>query len=158
MKTPSPRLGRRGALRLLALAPAAAALAACSSPAEPDRLLPVARAAKADAQLADAIGKTHGELAAQARAVSSARTAHADALQREIDRVNPRDPDQPPSVPAPPDQPAPSSAGEAAERLRAAVRQSQEQAAKLATGLSAHRAGLVGSVSASCASLHEVLA
>ncbi|MFC7340725.1 hypothetical protein [Saccharopolyspora griseoalba] len=158
MKTPSPILGRRGVLRLLALAPAAAALTACSSSAEPDQLLPAARAAKRDARLADAIGKAHSELAVRARAVSAARGAHAQALQREIDRVNPRDPDDPPSVPEPPRPQVPGSADEAAERLRTAARRAQEQAAELAPGLSAHRAGLVGSVSASCASLHEVLA
>jgi hypothetical protein len=158
VKIPSPILGRRGALRLLALAPAAAALTACSSSAEPDRLLPVARAAKADARLADAIGKTHSELTARAGAVSAARGAHAQALQREIDRVNPRDPDDPPTVPEPPRPQVPDSADEAAERLRAAVRRAQEQTAKLIPGLPSHRAGLVGSVSASCASLHEVLA
>lgn len=157
MKIPSPILGRRGALRLLALTPAAA-LAACSSDAEPDRLLPLAKAAKADARLADAIGETHTGLAGRARAVSAARTAHARALQREIDRVNPRDPDDPPSVPAPPKQQAPGSADAAAEQLRAAAREAQEQAAKLVPELPAHRAGLAGSVAASCASLQEVLA
>ena len=151
--------GRRSVLRLFALAPVAAALTtACSSgEAEPDVLLGAARAAKADAALAEAIGRAHSGLAEVAEEVATARKAHAQALQREIDRMNPPDPKAPPSVPEPPPQQAPSSADQASEALRAAARKAQQQAADLVPSLPPYRAGLAGSVSASCACLLEVL-
>lgn len=153
-----PVLQRRRVLRLLAAAPAAAALAACGSgDEEPDQLLPLATAAKADAALANAIARAHSGIADSARELAAARTAHATALQREIDRVRPRDPDEPPSVPEPAPGKAPSSAGAAAEALRSAMRRGQEESAKLVPALPSHRSGLVASVSASCASLQEVL-
>lgn len=157
MKIPSSTFGRRDALRMLVLVPAAAALAACSGPDKPDELIALARAAKADAQLADAIGKAHSQLATPAQAVSAARTAHAQALQREIDRLKPRDPADPPSVPAPPPQPTPRSASAAITALRTAMQSAQDQAAQLVATLPPYRAGLVGSMAASCASLQEVL-
>ncbi|GAA0519467.1 hypothetical protein GCM10011581_09380 [Saccharopolyspora subtropica] len=160
MESPSRArlVGRRSVLRLFAAAPAVAALtAACSSTPEPDPLVALATAAKSDAQLARAIAQAHPRLAAAAREVAAARTAHAEALQREIDRVNPRDPQDPPSVPEPGPQTAPHSANAAANALLEALRVAQENAAQLVPGLSDYRAGLVGSVSASCACLREVL-
>lgn len=151
-------LERRRVLRLFAAAPAVAVLAACSTEAEePDQLLPLATAAKADAALASAIARTHSGMAETARELAAARTAHATALQREIDRVAPRDPEDPPSVPDPAPKRAPSSADAAADALRTAMRQGQQQAADLVPGLPGYRAGLVASVSAGCASLQEVL-
>ncbi|RRO16142.1 hypothetical protein EIL87_13880 [Saccharopolyspora rhizosphaerae] len=153
-----PVLRRRRALRLFAAAPAVAVLAACGGePEEPDQLLPLATAAKADAALANAIARTHSGLAETARELAAARTAHAKALQREIDRVAPRDPEDPPSVPDPAPRKAPPSANAAADALRTAVRRGQQQSAELVARLPAHRAGLVASVSAGCASLLEVL-
>ncbi|MEB3366938.1 hypothetical protein [Saccharopolyspora mangrovi] len=149
---------RRRVLRLFAAAPAVAVLAACGTESdEPDQLLPLATAAKADAALANAIARTHSGMSETARELAAARTAHATALQREIDRVAPRDPEDPPSVPDPAPKKAPSTAGAAADALRTAMRQGQQQAANLVPGLPGHRAGLVASVSAGCASLQEVL-
>ncbi|MDI2028428.1 hypothetical protein QFW96_07390 [Saccharopolyspora sp. TS4A08] len=145
-------------LRWIAAAPAVAALTACGTGSdEPDQLLPLAAAAKADAALADAIARTHSGLAETARELAAARTAHATALQREIDRLAPRDPEDPPSVPDPAPKKAPSSASAAADALRTAAREGQQQAANLVPGLPGYRAGLVASISAGCACLQEVL-
>lgn len=152
-------LGRRSVLRLFAAVPAAAALtAACSSaPDEPDPLLALAAAAKSDAQLAKVIAQSHSELADAANEIATARSAHADAMQREIDRLAPRDPKDPPSVPEPAPKQAPGSANAATKALRDALTRAQDATAKLVPGLPPYRAGLAGSVSASCASLREVL-
>ncbi|MGW1677920.1 hypothetical protein [Saccharopolyspora sp. NPDC002376] len=151
-------LGRRSVLRLIAVAPIAAALTtACSSADEPDQLLALAEAAKSDAQLAKAVAQAHAKLAEVANEIAVARSTHADALQQEIDRVNPRDPEDPPSVPDAAPQQAPGSASAALQALSDALSGAQDQASKLVPGLSGYRAGLVGSISASCASLLEVL-
>ncbi|GAA4619267.1 hypothetical protein [Saccharopolyspora hordei] len=152
-------LGRRSVLRMIAASPVVAALTtACSSaPDEPDPLLALAKAAKSDAQLARAVAETHAGLAAVAEEVAAVRGEHARALQREIDRVNPRDPEDPPSVPEPPQRRAPGSASEATTALTDALTAARDRAAELVPTLPTHRAGLVGSVSASCASLLEVV-
>ncbi|MCI2420321.1 hypothetical protein MOQ72_23020 [Saccharopolyspora sp. K220] len=162
MESPSrawPVLRRRSVLRLFAAVPVAAALTtACSSASdEPDPLVALATAAKSDAQLARAIAQAHSGLADAANEVAAARSAHAEAMQREIDRVNPPDPEDPPSVPdvAPP--PSPGASDAAAKVLRDALSLAQQKAARLVPGLPTYRAGLVGSISASCASLREVL-
>ncbi|MEV0702338.1 hypothetical protein AB0I53_31090 [Saccharopolyspora sp. NPDC050389] len=162
MESPSQArsvLGRRSVLRLFAAVPAAAALTtACSSaPDEPDPLVALAAAAKSDAQLAKAIAQAHSGLADAAGEIAAVRAEHADAMQREVDRVNPRDPEDPPSVPDPAPQQAPASASVATKALRDALTGAQDRAAQLMPGLEAYRAGLLGSVAASCASLREVL-
>ncbi|MER7011161.1 hypothetical protein ABT324_07020 [Saccharopolyspora sp. NPDC000359] len=164
MESPSrarSALGRRSVLRLLAATPVVAALStACSTaPDEPDELLALANAAKADAKLARAVAQAHAGLAEAANEVATARSTHADALQQEIDRVNPRDPEDPPSVPEAPPQQAPGSASSASKALVEALTGARDQAAALVPAVQdQYRAGLVGSISASCASLLEVLA
>lgn len=162
MESPSPvgyTMGRRRLLRLAALAPATAVVVTgCDTQkrAEPDPLLALATAARSDAALAQAIARNHSGLSDKASAVAIARTEHARALQREIDRVNPPAPDTPP--PPPPAQPAPPSPGDAKTVLSEAIRTAQRQASGLVPAAPNYRAGLLGSVSASCASLLEVLA
>ncbi|MER7083802.1 hypothetical protein ABT308_37065, partial [Saccharopolyspora kobensis] len=102
MESPSrarSALGRRSVLRLIAATPVVAALGtACSSaPDEPDQLLALANAAKSDARLAEAVARSHAKLADVANEIATARNTHAGALQQEIDRLNPRDPEDPPS-------------------------------------------------------------
>ncbi|RKT85996.1 hypothetical protein SAMN05421805_1011150 [Saccharopolyspora antimicrobica] len=152
-------LGRRSVLRLIAATPVVAALStACSSaPDEPDQLLALANAAKSDARLAEAVAQSHAKLADVANEIATARNTHAGALQQEIDRVSPRDPEDPPSVPDAPPQQAPGSASAASEALVEALNRARDQAAGLVPALPDYRAGLVGSISASCASLLEVL-
>lgn len=150
--------GRRDVLRLFALTPvAAAAISACSTGAkEPDELAALVRAARSDAKLAQEIARSHADLSNTATLVASTRTEHARALQREIDRVDPPDPDDP-ADPAPATPKNASSSGEATNALREALRSAQEKSAGITPSLPTYRAGLVGSVSASCACLLEVL-
>lgn len=150
--------GRRGLLRLAALAPAAAALTtACSSSQKaPDQLEALASDARSDAALARAVAGAHPDLAEKASAVATTRSAHAEALRREVERVNPPDPEQP--QPAPPKVDAPASSAQATQAMSEGLRGAQAKAARLVPGLPAYRAGLTGSISASCAGLLEVLA
>jgi hypothetical protein len=153
--------GRRDALRLAALVPVAAALTAGCSPAnkEPDPLEALRLGAATDSALAQAVAAAYPAVAEQAKAIAVARDQHAAGLQREIDRVNPPDPDKKGrSAAAPPPQQAPPSASQAKATLTDSLRTAQRRAAELVPSLPAYRAGLVGSVSASCASLLEVLA
>ena len=151
-------LGRRDVLRLLALAPAAVtAMSGCGADSEaPDVLEALVRAAKSDAELAQSVARSHPSMADTANLIVSARSDHAHALQREIDRVDPPDPDEP-AGPSPAAPDAPSTSGAATEALRTSLTKARDEAAELTVTLPTHRAGMVGSVSASCASLLEVL-
>lgn len=160
MKHPSRArsgLGRRDLLRLVALTPVTAALTtACGSGKQQvDPLEAQAKSAESDAALARAIARAHPDLAGRAGSVASVRAQHATALRREIDRVNPPDPDKP--KPRQPRQNAPASSAQATSAMSGRLRDTQGKAAQLVPGLPAYRAGLVGSVSASCAGLQEVL-
>ncbi|RCW39764.1 hypothetical protein DFQ14_11425 [Halopolyspora algeriensis] len=155
-------LGRRAILRTAALLPVTAALTAgCtafSQPEEPDPLEAVAERARSDAALARAIQQAHPDLAEETAAVEAVRSDHARALRQEIDRVNPQTAETTTSIPPTPAPPAPQEADEAAAALKQALREAQRQAADLVPGMPPHRAGLTGSLAASCASLLEVLA
>lgn len=146
-------------LRLITLGPVAVAVTGGCAQAnsdEPDPLEALADAARTDAALAEVVAQHHPDLAGAAGAVAAARTQHAQALRREIDRANPPDPDAPP--PRQPRTPeTPSSAKQAKKDLSATLREAQRSAGRLVPGLPTHRAGLAGSVSASCASLVEIL-
>ncbi len=160
MESPSrdgSTFGRRGVLRLVALAPIAALLGtSCTSrPDEPDPLEALASSARSDAALAQAIARARADLSGPATAVANARTEHRRALRREIDRVNPPDPGTP--QPPAPQPSAPSSSEEATAALSAALRTARGEASGMVPTLPTYRAGLAGSVSASCASLLEVL-
>lgn len=159
--------GRRDLLRLAARTPAAVALTpvaaslatSCSAGADdgPDQLKALATAAESDEALARAIARAHSGLAGSASTIATTRAEHARALQREIDRVSPPDPEAPePAKPRPPQ--APASPGEASAAMSTALRSAQQKAAELVPALPAYRAGLTGSISASCASMLEVLA
>lgn len=137
---------------------ASAVTTSCSSSAdEPDQLLGLAKAAKSDAALAEATAAAHSDLAASASEVAEARQAHARALRREIERVNPPDPEQGPTVPDVPRPEVSQSAEAAIGELREALESARGKAAQLVAGTPPHRAGLTGSILASCASLLEVL-
>lgn len=163
-------VGRRALLRVTALAPAAtvlsAAAAGCSSPTpdKPDPLEPVTVAARQDTALAEAVAVAFPDLAADAKRIADARTKHANALQREIDRVQPPEPgNQSPTPKRPtPKRPTPSprvptTAEKATASLRRTLQEAQRQAASIVPDAPSYRAGLAGSVSASCASLREML-
>lgn len=141
-------LSRRDVLRWSTLAALAVPLAACGTGYDdsPDPLEPLARAARADAEAARTLATTGGartgQVGATANAVSRVRFAHADALAEEVRRAN-----RPPSSTAVPgDQVADLAA--LGERLTRGI----DEARKLATTAPRHRAGLLGSVAAGCAS------
>ncbi|GAB3275331.1 hypothetical protein [Parasphingorhabdus pacifica] len=155
--TSRPLLGRRDALRLFALAPAAAAaVTGCATgSAEPDPLEALVKSAKSDVKLAQAIAKKHAKTDTT-ELIVSIRSDHARELKLEIDRVDPPDPDEP-AGPSPSGPDAPTTPDAATEALRTAMEKAQAEAAELTPTLPSHRAGMVGSISAGCASLLEVL-
>ncbi|WP_166462734.1 ferritin-like domain-containing protein [Amycolatopsis acidicola] len=125
-----------------ALAALAVPLAACQTgySDEPDPLALLAEQAKADAAAANGVG---GDLGSQ---VATVRTAHAQALQAEVDRLNrPKSSVQ---------VVTPSGSGTAALKERLAT--AREQAEKLVPTFSRYRAGLVAAVAAGCAGLQQL--
>ncbi|HKS48531.1 MAG TPA: ferritin-like domain-containing protein [Amycolatopsis sp.] len=133
---------RRDVLRASALAALAVPLAACQSgySDEPDPLAPLAEQARADADAARAVS---GDLAQQ---VAAARTAHAQAIQAEVDRLN-----RPKSAVR---ATTPAETGMAGLRQRLAT--ARKQAENLVATLPRYRAGLAAAVAAGCAGLQQV--
>ncbi|MEC3954289.1 hypothetical protein VMT65_14715 [Nocardia sp. CDC153] len=165
--SPSPLapVNRRAALRLagggvFAVA-AVGALAACGTddkPSAPDPLIAQETAARTDAAAATAAIATSPDKAGALQTIATQRTAHADALRTEIDRAigvygDGSTPSRriPPVIPTAPVPPPPVAT------LRTQLQQSQRSAADLATQLSGYRAGLLASISASCATHAGVL-
>lgn len=147
VETRGPLLSRRGVLLAAASVPLAVA---CTTPPPPplppDPLAELATQARADAALATAVG---------AQEVADARTEHAKRLQAEVDRAKPSIPSSSPA-PTPPSTPA-APAGATPGMLVEALRAAQQKGTDLLPGVPTHRAGLIGSVVAGCASLVEVL-
>ncbi|HET6499748.1 MAG TPA: ferritin-like domain-containing protein [Amycolatopsis sp.] len=133
---------RREILRASALAALALPLAACQTgySDQPDPLAPLADQARADAEAAKSVA---GDLAQQ---VAAARTAQAQALQTEVDRLN-----RPASAVA---AVQPSATGMAGLKQRLATARAQAEA--LVPTLPRYRVGLVAAVAAGCAGLQEV--
>ena len=130
-----------------ALAALAVPLAACAAgySDESDPLAPLAVQARADAEAATTAAAA-GTQADIARQVAEARTAHAQALQAEVDRLN--RPQSAVQVVTPAETGFPG--------LKARLATAREQAEKLVSGLEPYRAGLVAAVAAGCAGLQEV--
>ncbi|GLZ31195.1 hypothetical protein Lesp02_33830 [Lentzea sp. NBRC 105346] len=137
-------------LLAVAVSPLAVACTTPPPPPPPDPLVELAAAARNDAALASLA--TGIPAAAE---VAKNRTEHAERLQAEIDRERPPSTVSSTPTPAPTTPPTPPDPVAA---LRAALDDSQRKAAALVPTLPTHRAGLVGSISAGCASLLEVLA
>lgn len=134
---------------LLAVATAPLAVACTTPPPPPpppDVLEDLVRAARSDAALATAVGAVE---------TAAARTEHATRLAAEVDRATPKVPTTSSSSAAPTSVAPP--AGATREQLVTALRAAQKQAADLVPTVPTHRAGLVASVSAGCASLLEAL-
>jgi hypothetical protein len=148
-------ISRRAALRLGALA-ALAPVVACTpepaAPPPPDPLAELAARARADAELATAIGAANPALAAAATEIAQARTEHATVLQAEVDRERPPVSSTSRKPPAAPDVPA-----DGATALVDAMTAAEKQAADLVPSVPRYRAGILGSVAACCASLRVVL-
>lgn len=151
------RIARRQVLAGLLLLPPAVAgcsLGPASGPTEPDPLIALAEAARADAALAAAAVAADPDLAEPLQPLIDARTQHAGALDIEITRL---DPDHP--TPAPGSPPPPSTASRPdREAVRRAVLASGQAAAQAALVLPPERVGLVASVAACCSAYAEVLA
>jgi hypothetical protein len=150
-------LSRRRVLAALPLAMAAPLVPACTAepkpPPPPDPLAALAEQARADAAAANSVAQSDPQLAPLAGEVAKARTAHAVALQAEVDRERP-----PSSSTTPPASstapPAPGTKATLVEALKAA----EQKAGDLVPTVSRYRAGLLGSIAAGCAGLREVLA
>jgi hypothetical protein len=143
-----PLLSRRRVLLAAASAPLAVA---CTTPPPPppppDPLAELAVRARADAALATAAGATE---------VAEARAEHARLLQAEVDRARPSGPSSSASAPSSTSD-APLPSGGTPEQVVEALKASQQAGTDLLATVPPHRAGLLGSVVAGCASLVEVL-
>jgi hypothetical protein len=178
-----PTLDRRRVLRLALALPAAAALVSgCSGVTarrkEPDPLVALADAARADAALAAAAVAADPGLSPRIEPLRAARAEHAAALDAEVVRVGGAPGAAAPTSVGPAAPPtgaaqAPATAGTSPSasasasvtarvvtlaQVRDAVAASQRGAADLVPGLPAERVGLVASVAACCAAYAEVLA
>lgn len=157
-----PQLSRRRALirsgqGLLALAVLGAAVPACGSnqAPEPDPLEAELAAARSDAALAAAAAQAVPALAPALRVIADERTRHATALIEELARAA--------GTPTPePDSPAVTTASRppgpppGLRDVADALRRSADNAATLVPTLSGYRAGLIGSIAASCTTAYTV--
>lgn len=162
------RIARRNLFRFGALAALAGplvgpALAGCgpaAAPPAPDALLPLLTAARRDAASATAASTAFPGDAPTFSRVATVRNQHATALLQEITRAGGAGLTTGSSA-APaattPATGAPASEGAALTQLATGLRDAQQQAAGMVPTAPRYRAGLVGSVSAGCASLLEAL-
>lgn len=150
------RVAGGGAFAILSLSAAACAK---DKPLEPDALLPHEVSARTDAVWAKAAAATAPDRAAALNVVATQRTAHADALRAEIDRAIGvyGDGTKPKSASPPVTPPAAPSPPPTVDALRTRLTAAQKSAADAAQTNSAYRAGLLASISASCAAHVEVL-
>jgi hypothetical protein len=153
----APGISRRRMLTgAAALAALGATVWACGSPKppEPDELEGQLDLARRDSQLARAAATAAGAFYAPLlNVVADERADHAKALSAEIARASgaTTTPSNPP-VSATPAAASSSSPPPPPPRtdVMAALRESADSAAKLAANLSGYRAGLLGSIAASC--------
>ena len=141
---------RRVLIAAAALSAIGATASACGSPApQPEELAPQLDLARRDSQMAGAAataaGPFYGPLL---NVVADERAAHAKALSQEIARAAAETTTSSQAA-------APTPSGSAAPPpsrtdVMAALRESADSAAKLAANLSGYRAGLLGSIAASC--------
>jgi hypothetical protein len=156
--SPPPTVSRRqmlfGAAALALLGGAVAACGASPPPPEVDELAAQLDRARADSQLAtDAAAATPPPPTAQAlTAVASERSAHAQALSDELVRMVGKNA---PTTTATSTTARPAKAP-TTEDVVAALRQSADSAGQLAVKQSGYRAGLLGSIAASCTATYTV--
>ncbi len=161
-----PVLSRRRMLAtsgrgLLALALVGTTTVGCgpSKPPGPDPLEAQLQAARQDSELATEAAKSAPPPAAAAlREVAAQRARHADALVEELARaagepIPTETTTATSTAPAPSDKPAPPpTVGD----VVGALRKSADSAAELVPSLSGYRAGLLGSIAASCTAAFTV--
>jgi hypothetical protein len=156
--SPNPTLTRRRVLvGAAALALLSVPVTACGSsppPPEVDELAAQLERARTDSQLAtDAAAAARGDTGLALTAVASERSAHARVLSDELDRV--RGTDAPTSASATSTTVVPAKAPTARDVI-AALRDSAASATELAAKVSGYRAGLLGSIAASCTAAYTV--
>lgn len=155
---PTIALTRRHLLVGAALAALGATAAACGKPApppEPDPLEAQLQLARRDAEMAAAAATSADPFYAPVLTVVAAQRAdHAKALAQEIARVAGESPTSSESATATATSTttAPAAPPPTRDDVVAAVRESADSAGALAPTLSGYRAGLLGSIAASCAS------
>lgn len=153
----------RGGQGLLALTVLGAAVPACGSDQspEPDPLETELAAARSDATLAAAAAEAVPALAPALRVIADERTRHAAALVEELARAAGKPtpgPDSPEATGTATASPPSGSPGPppTAKDVADALRRSADNAAKLVPALSGYRAGLLGSIAASCTTAYTV--
>jgi hypothetical protein len=142
---------RRVLIAAAALSAIGATASACGAPAppQPEELEPQLDLALRDSQMAGAAATAAGPFYAPLlNVVAGERAAHAKALSQEIARAAAETTTSSQAA-------APTTSGSAAPPpsrtdIMAALRESADSAAKLAANLSGYRAGLLGSIAASC--------
>jgi hypothetical protein len=139
-----------------ALAALSVTSAACGKPAPPpdlDDLLAQLDLARSDSQLAsDAVATAEPPLKPALSAVASERSEHAQALSDEIARMTGEATTTSSATTTSPTQAnAPTTTD-----VAAALRKSADSAGQLAAQLSGYRAGLLGSIAASCTAAYTV--
>jgi hypothetical protein len=148
---------RRMLLGTAALAALGATAAACGKPPPPpdlDDLMAQLDMARSDSRLAsDAATTANPAMRPALAAVSSERSKHAEALSDEIARMT-GEPTT--SSPTPTTTSVQQATPPTAKDVVAALRTSADSAAKTATQLSGYRAGLLGSIAASCTAGYTV--
>lgn len=127
-----------------------------------DPLLAISAAARADAAMATQAATAAPTQAGGLATIAAERTAHADALDAEIVRAAGKligGPSLTPttSLASSPTTPAAAPPVATLDRVRAALQHSQTTATELAATVADYRAGLLGSVAASCAAELAVL-
>lgn len=152
-----PTISRRQILLSAAALTLLGTAAACGEPAPPPEVGELAAQldrARADSQLAtDAAAATPPPPTAQAlTTVASERSAHAQALSDELVRMVGK---KAPTAVSTTTTAAPAKAP-STEDVIAALRQSADAAAQLAATQSGYRAGLLGSIAASCTAAYSV--
>lgn len=153
------RLACAGTLGTLAMSATTACEQGESKPEPPDPLIVQQQSAAADAAAATAAIAVLPDRAAALKVIAAERTAHAEALRIEVaraagvyrDGTTPTPEPQATTAAAPAPIPPPTLA-----ELRDRIAASRRSAAELANTLSTYRAGLLGSISASCAAQVEV--
>lgn len=143
-----------GSVTLAALGVTAAACGKPPPPPELDELMAQRDRARADSQLAsDAAATALPQLRPALAAVSSDRSKHAEALSDEIARMTGQTATSSSSTTTTSTAQAPAPT---AKDVAAALRASADSAGQLAVQVSGYRAGLLGSIAASCTAAYTV--
>ncbi len=139
-----------------ALAALGVTAAACGKPPPPpdlDDLMAQLDMARSDSQLAsDAAGTAMPPMKPALAAVSAERSKHAEALSNEIAQLT----GEPTTSSSTTTTTAAQTTAPTAKDVIAALRQSADSAGQTAAQLSGYRAGLLGSIAASCTAAYTV--